>query len=180
MSHSHSHAHDHSHPLATERLVLREFVRQDKDCIYELLNTEGWLRFIGDRQIRSLEDAEYFITDRLTPSYRKHGFGFYAMLSKAHNKVIGMCGLVKREGLEHVDLGFAMLPAYTKSGFAFEASRSCITFAKNNLKLKTLAAICNTDNDASIKLLTKLGFKYVKQITLPNETTSLHYYELNL
>lgn len=173
-------SHSHSHPASTPRLVLREFVRQDKDFIYELLNTEGWLRFIGDRNIYSLKDAECFITDRLTPSYPKNGFGFYAVLSKLHNKVIGMCGLVKREGLEHVDLGFAVLPAFLKHGFAYEASISCIEFAKHSLKIKTLAAICHQDNEASISLLKKLGFKFIKTTTLPNETILLNYYELVL
>lgn len=177
---SHSHSHSHSHPSATERLILREFVKQDKDFIYELLNTEGWIQYIGDRNIRSLKDAEYFITDRLTPSYRKNGFGFYAMLNKQSNKVIGMCGLVKRDGLDHVDLGFAVLPNYTKNGFAYEAALSCIKYAKESLKLKTLAAITNTDNESSIALLNKLGFKFVKTIVLPNETTLLNYYELSL
>jgi RimJ/RimL family protein N-acetyltransferase len=173
-------SHSHSHPASTARLVLREFVRQDKDFIYELLNTDDWLRFIGDRNIHSLKDAEYFITERLTPSYRKNGFGFYAMLSKSHNKVIGMCGLVKREGLEHVDLGFAVLPEFLKNGFAYEASLSCIEYAKHSLKIKTLAAICNTDNVASISLLNKLGFKFIRTIALPNETNFLNYYELVL
>jgi RimJ/RimL family protein N-acetyltransferase len=173
-------SHSHTHPSATARLVIREFVRQDKDFIYELLNTEDWLRFIGDRNIHSLKDAEYFITEKLSPSYRKNGFGFYAMLSKSHNKVIGMCGLVKREGLEHVDLGFAVLPKFLKNGFAYEASLSCIEYAKNSLKINTLAAICNTDNVASIALLNKLGFKFIRTIILPNETTLLNYYELVL
>ncbi len=176
----HSHAHIHTHPNATERLVLREFVRQDKEFIYEMLNTEEWKRFIGDRNISSLKDAENFITDRLVPHYRKNGFGFYAMLSKAHNKVIGMVGLIKRDGLEYVDLGFAVLPKFTKNGFAYEGSLSCMEFAKHALKLDKLAAIANTDNQASIQLLSKLGFTYVKQLTLPNETTLLNYYEIDL
>lgn len=178
MGHSHSHA--HTHPNATERLVFREFVRQDKEFLYEMLNTEEWKRFIGDRKINSLRDAENFITDKLIPFYRKNGFGFYAMLSKANNKVIGMVGLNKRDGLEFVDLGFAVLPRFTNKGFAYEGALSCIDYAKNALKLHKLAAIANTDNTASIKLLTKLGFKYVKQLTLPNETILLNYYELEL
>lgn len=170
----------HSHPKATERLILREFVKQDKDFIYELLNTEGWLRFIGDRNIRSLKDAESFITERLIPSYKKNGFGFYAVLSVENNKVIGMCGLIKRDGLHHVDLGFAFLPKFANKGYAYEASVSCINYAKDKLKLKTLAAICNTDNERSVSLLKKLGFDLKQTMQLPGETTELNYFELNL
>jgi len=170
----------HSHPAATARLVLREFVKQDKEFIYELLNTEGWLRFIGDRNIRSLRDAEVFITDRLMPSYKKNGFGFYCMLSIETNKVIGMCGLVKRDELDHPDLGFALLPEFANKGYAYEAAVSCVNYATNKLKLKTLAAICNTDNERSALLLKKLGFELRRTIVLLGESTELNYFELNL
>src|SRR6187549_3768173 len=98
--------------LETDRLSLREFVLDDAAFLLSLLNSPGWLKFIGDRGVHTIEDARKYIAERLVSSYRTFGFGFYVVTPKDEDIPIGMCGLVKRDTLEDVDIGFAFLPEY--------------------------------------------------------------------
>jgi RimJ/RimL family protein N-acetyltransferase len=103
----------------TDRLNLSELTQEDAAFMLELLNSPGWLKYIGDRGVRSLEDAANYILGRIVPSYRKNNFGFYLVKLKDGNVPIGICGLVKREGLEHIDIGFAFLPGYEGMGYGY-------------------------------------------------------------
>lgn len=149
----------------TERLKITKFSIKDAPFFMDLVNSPNWIKYIGDRNTKTLEDAEKRITEGHLKSYKDYGFGFYKLLLKTeNNKPIGTCGLIKREELEEVDMGFAFLPEYEDKGFGFEASVEIIKLAKNNFNLKKLLAITNTDNKNSIKLLEKLGFTYEQKI----------------
>lgn len=167
--------------IETERLILKEFSSEDGEFIQKLLNTPGWLKYIGTRSINTIEDAVNYIENRIQKSYTESGFGFYFIELKSSSIKVGMCGLVKRESLDDIDIGFALLPQFEGNGYAFEASEGVMKYAKDNLNLKKLAAITVPYNTSSIKLLEKLGMKFEKLINLPGdpETLMLYSKELN-
>jgi len=148
----------------TERLVLREFEPADAVFLQELMNTPGWLAFIGDRGIKTPEDAGNYITDRLQPSYGKYGFGLYLVALREGNTPVGMCGLVKRDMLEETDIGFAFLPQYAGKGYAHEAALAVLRYAALELGLQKIVAITVPDNTRSIHLLEKLGLVFREMV----------------
>lgn len=150
--------------LKTERLLLREFIIDDGPFIISLLNSEDWLRFIGDRNVRTAEDATGYLQKGPLHSYKVHGFGLWAVTTLTDNALIGMCGLLKRDYLEHPDIGFAFLPGHQGKGFGFEAADATLTYASSTLQLSCVAAITSKDNVRSIGLLEKLGFQFVELI----------------
>ena len=166
--------------LETERLRLREFIEADYVFVLQLLNTKGWLDFIGDRGVKSEEDAKNYITSRLMEGYKTFGFGFYLVELRDFKTPIGMCGLVKRSGLEDVDLGFAFLPEYEGKGFAKESSEEIINYAKNSLKINQLAAITVPKNLKSIQLLKRLNFEFEKIVQLENDKEELMLFKLRI
>lgn len=159
--------------ISTSRLELTEICETDASFILELFNTPSWLKYIGDRNLRTEEDAKNYIINRLIPSYKLFGFGFYLTRLKEKNVSIGICGIVKRDFLEHVDIGFAFLPQHEGKGFGFESASAIMDYAKNKLNIKTIAGITNSDNKSSIALLEKLGLRFNKMIILPNETEKI-------
>jgi len=144
--------------LETPRLALRRFTREDADFILELVNDPSWIRFIGDRGVHSLEDARRYLEAGPMRHYEKHGFGLWAVERKPDGERLGMCGLVKRDQLAHVDLGFAFLPRHRTRGYARESAKGVLAHARDALRLTRLAAITMPANDASARLLGKLGF----------------------
>jgi len=164
--------------LETERLCLREFVEDDYAFVLQLLNTKGWLDFIGDRGVKSEVDAKNYITGRLMEGYKTFGFGFYLVELQDNKNPIGMCGLVKRSGLEDVDLGFAFLPEYEGKGYAKESSEAVINYAKNSLQINQLAAITVPKNLKSIQLLKRLNFEFEKIVQLENDKEELMLFKL--
>ncbi len=150
--------------IVTERLVLRQVNINDADFILDLLNSKGWLQFIGDRNVRSLPDAEKYIADRIIKSYIDHGLGLYLVELKTSGTAIGLCGLIKRDTLDDIDIGFAFLPEYNGFGYAFEAAISTLQFAFESLEINRLVAITTPDNINSIKLLEKIGMQFEKKI----------------
>ncbi|MEN9521858.1 MAG: hypothetical protein RL065_235 [Bacteroidota bacterium] len=163
--------------LQTSRLIIREFSTQDAQFIIKLLNTDGWLKYIGDRNVHSADDALKYI-HKLNSYSIENGFGFWAVELKSTKNLIGLCGLIKRDELKHIDIGFAFLPIYTNQGFAFEAAQATLSFAYEQLKLDTIAAITVPANVSSIKLIEKLGLKFKSEILIDDEL--LNYYEKNL
>jgi len=161
--------------LETERLFLREFNVEDAQFVLLLLNEPSFLRFIGDKKVRSLDDARQYILSGPVASYERNGFGLYVVELKHSHVPIGMCGLLKREELPHADIGFAFLPDFWNKGFAFEAAAAVLHDARERLKLNQILAIVNPDNESSIKLLERLGLRFerikddVKLYALPNE-----------
>lgn len=148
--------------LDTARIRLRKFTLDDADFIIELLNAPGWLRFIGDRNVRSVSQAITYLKEGPMKSYTDHGFGLYLVERKDPAAAIGMCGLLKRDSLEHPDIGFAFLPKYTGNGYAVEAAQATLLYAQEHLKISTVAAITKADNQKSIRLLESIGLKYVR------------------
>ena len=149
----------------TERLIISKFTLDDAPFFLELVNTPHWIKYIGDRHVKTLEQAKQRIAEGHLKSYNTHGFGFYIIhLKLENNKPIGTCGLIKRDSLEHVDIGFAFLPDYEKKGFGYESSQAILHLAKDQFKLKTVCAITLPTNKPSIKLLEKLGLSYQKRI----------------
>lgn len=159
--------------LETEHLHLRKFEEQDAEFIFRLLNSPGWLEFIGDRNIKTLEDARYYILNGPMYSYNKFGFGSYLVQLKNTHTPIGMCSLLKRDTLDHVDLGFAFLPEYTGKGLAYEAASATLNYAKKQFGINTMTAITIKKNNSSIRLIEKLGFTFEKKIIFPGEKEEL-------
>jgi RimJ/RimL family protein N-acetyltransferase len=155
--------------ITTERLIIREFEKKDSAFIFKLLNTEDWLKNIGDRSIRSIDDAEAYIVNKLQKGYQENGFGMYA-LSLQDETLVGMCGLVKRPHLDHPDIGFALLPEYYTRGFAEESAIAILTYAKEKLLLQNILAICVPSNQRSIHLIKKLGMRFIEKISEENGT----------
>ena len=155
--------------LETERLKLRELSPDDAEFILLLLNEPSFLRFIGDRGVRNLDDARQYILNGPVASYQKNGFGLYLVQLKPNDTPIGMCGLLKRETLPDVDIGFAFLPEFWNKGYALESATVVMSYGKDVLKLPRIVAITNKDNVASAKLLEKLGLVFDRLINLPGD-----------
>jgi RimJ/RimL family protein N-acetyltransferase len=152
--------------LETDRLILRRFTVGDAQFILTLLNEPSFLRYIGDKKVRKLEDARQYILNGPIASYEKNGFGLYLVELKEPTMPIGMCGLLKREELPDPDIGFAFLPAVWGKGFASEAAAAVLKDAHQKLRLERILAITSLDNDASIKLLEGLGFTFQRAIKM--------------
>jgi RimJ/RimL family protein N-acetyltransferase len=147
--------------LETERLTLRELDREcDAAFVKELLNTPKFLKYIGDREVRTIEEAGDFIEHRYAASYREHGYGLWAVDLKKNGTPIGICGFVRRETLPGPDLGFAFLPDYERQGYGFESAEAVMKYGRERLGMADVWAITSIDNDASGSLLEKLGFAY--------------------
>jgi RimJ/RimL family protein N-acetyltransferase len=159
--------------LETERLVLRQLTLEDAPFMLQLVNEPSWLRFIGDRGVRTLEDARRYLQEGPLASYARHGFGLYLTELKPSGAPAGICGLIKRDSLEDVDLGFAFLPRYWGRGYATEAAAAVVGLAFSALGLERLVAITTLDNASSIKLLEKLGMRREESVELPGEGAPL-------
>jgi len=159
--------------IETERLTLRKLSVEDAPFILRLVNEPSFLQFIGDKGVRNLEDARQYILNGPVASYAQNGFGLFLVQLKANQVPLGMCGLLKRETLEDVDIGFAFLPEFWNKGYAFEAAAVVLSYAKDVLKLPRIVAITNKDNDASGKLLEKLGFHFDRLIKLSDDKAEL-------
>ena len=155
--------------LETERLVLRRLSAADAEFILELLNQPSFLQYIGDKGVRNTEDAVRYIQTGPQASYERFGFGLYLVELKDSEVPIGMCGLLKRETLPDVDVGFAFLPAYWSQGYAFEAAAAVMNYGRAALGLRRIVAITTLDNAASIKLLEKIGLRFERLIKLAED-----------
>lgn len=149
----------------TNRLLISKITLKDATFFLELVNSPGWLKYIGDRKIRSVKDAKAYLQKGTLKSYVDFGFGFYKLLLKEKDNIpIGICGLIKREQLDDVDIGFALLPEFEGKGLGYEASVSVLQLAKDKFGLEKIVAITLPNNKSSIKLLEKLGLTYQKGI----------------
>ncbi len=155
--------------LETARLRLRHLEAGDAPFIVALLNDPDWLRYIGDRGVRSEEQAVAYIQNGPARSYAEHGFGLYLTELKHGDEAIGLCGLIKRDFLPDVDLGFAFMPPFRGAGYAFEAAAGVLRDAVVRLGLRRVVAITARDNERSAQLLQKLGFRVEGLIPYPGE-----------
>ncbi|HLM02463.1 MAG TPA: GNAT family N-acetyltransferase [Pyrinomonadaceae bacterium] len=155
--------------IETERLLLSEINESDAEFVLEILNEPGWIQNIGDRGVRTIEDARRYIVDKLAAGYERNGFGLYLVELKETGASAGMCGLVKRDSLADADIGFAFLERFQSKGYAFESAAAVMDYARNKLGLKRILAIVAPGNRASIKLLEKLGLGFERMIKMPGE-----------
>ena len=164
----------------TERLIIQQFTLNDAPFILELLNSESWIKYIGDRKIRTIEDAEKYLLNGPIKNYSAIGFGLSLVKTKKENISIGMCGLIKRDTLKDVDIGFAFFPQYEGKGYGFESASAVMKNAKDVLKLNRVVAITVNYNHSSIKLLERLGMILEGNIYMPGDTEELMLFGINL
>jgi RimJ/RimL family protein N-acetyltransferase len=155
--------------LSTDRLLLREFEPSDDAFLLRLLNEPSWLRFIGDRGVRTLEDARRYVENGPRASYARNGFGLWCVVPKESGASVGMCGLVRRDTVPGVDLGFAFVPEAWGKGYARESADAVLAHARDVLGLPRVLAITSPDNDASIRVLERIGMRTEGTIRLPDE-----------
>jgi RimJ/RimL family protein N-acetyltransferase len=159
--------------IETERLTLRKLTIDDAAFMLGLLNQPSFIQFIGDRGVRTLEDARNIIQTRYMAAYERLGFGIYLTQLKESQTPIGICGLVKRNGLDDVDIGYAFLPQYWSQGYASESASAVLAYARNTLGIRRILGITMPDNIGSIRVLEKAGLKFERMIQLPGEKTEL-------
>jgi len=159
--------------LETTRLRLRRLTADDADFIRRLLNEPSFIRYIGDRGVRTLADARKYMREGPMDSYERYGFGLYVVEIKDGQTPAGICGLLKRDSLEDVDLGFAFLPEFWRHGYAREASAAVLDDAQARGFTRVLA-ITTPDNAGSIRLLLKLGFRFDRTLRHPEETSEVN------
>jgi RimJ/RimL family protein N-acetyltransferase len=159
--------------IETERLVLTHLADRDAEFIRGLLNEPSFIRYIGDRGVRTADDARRYIQDGPVAGYARYGYGLLRVGLKADDTPIGICGVLKRDTLPEPDLGFSLLPAWWSKGYANEAASAVIQQARGPLRLGRILAITSVDNESSIRLLGKLGFQFERMIRLGDDTTEL-------
>ena len=165
--------------LETERLALRRLTADDAGFMLGLLNQPSFIRFIGDRGVRTTDDAREYIRGGPAKSYERNGFGMYLVELKEAAVPIGICGLLKRETLDDVDVGFAFLPAYWSRGYALESARAVLSYGKDVLGLKRVVAVTSLDNGSSIKLLEKLGLRFERLIRMSGDDSELRLFAID-
>ena len=153
--------------IETERLTLRWMTVEDAEMVLELVNDPDWLRYIGDRGVRTLADAQAYILTGTVAMYNRLGFGLYLAERKPDGAPMGICGLIKRDFLADVDLGFAFLPAFRAQGYAYESAAAVMEYARDTLGMHRLLAITSLDNERSGRLLERLGFRLEGVIPVP-------------
>ena len=159
--------------LETERTILRQTVASDGEFILDLLNQPSFIKYIGDRNVRTVEQAREYIESRFTESYRKFGFGMWAVELKDSGTPIGICGFVKRDTLPDADIGFAILPQFEGKGYALESAVGVMGYGGDVFQFKRVLAITTKDNESSGRLLGKLDFKFERLIVLNDEELKL-------
>lgn len=165
----------------TKRLIISKFTLEDAPFFIELVNTPKFKKYIGDRKVQTIEQAQERITNGHLKNYAQLGYGFYKLLLKEeNNKPIGTNGLVKRDTLELPDIGFAMLPEYENKGFGYESSLAILKLAKEKFNLKKIGAITLEHNVNSIKLIEKLGLTYEKKVKPFEDDAELLLFAKNL
>ncbi len=166
--------------LETERLLLRQFSTEDAVFILALLNDPSFIRNIGDKGARTIDDANSYILNGPVASYAKNGFGLYLAKLKETNESIGMCGLIKRDTLEDVDIGYAFLPRFWSKGYAVESALAVKEYAKNVVGLNRIVAVTDPENEGSIRILEKIGLQFERMVKLSDDDIELKLFAANL
>ena len=159
--------------LETKRLILRQLTEDDAAFILQLLNEPSWIQYIGDRGVRTLDDAQRYIKNGPVAMYARHGFGMFLVTLKEDETPVGLCGLIKRDTLDDVDIGYAFLPDYWGKGYAVESAEATMQFAEQVHKLKRVVAITLRENKSSVTLLKRLGFHFERTIHLGDDPDEL-------
>jgi RimJ/RimL family protein N-acetyltransferase len=159
--------------LETARLALREFDAHDAEFVLRLVNEPSFLRYIGDRGVRTPDDARKYIADGPVAGYARDGHGLMRVERKSDGASLGMCGLLKRDALPEPDIGFSFFPEYWSQGYALEAASAVMRHARDTLAIGRILAITTRDNASSMRLLDKLGFRFERMIALGTEELRL-------
>lgn len=159
--------------IETGRLRLREFTPEDAAFVLRLLNEPSFLRYIGDRGVRSLDDAKRYIADGPVAGYERFGYGLMRVERKSDGATVGMCGVLKRDALPDPDIGFSFLPEHWSQGYALESARAVMRHARESLGLGRIVAITTQDNEPSMRLLEKLGFRFERMLPMGDEELQL-------
>ena len=162
--------------IQTERLLLSRLSYADCEFIVELVNEPSFKRYIGDKKVRSHEDARKYLRNGPIGSYARHGFGMFLVRDKSDNTPMGMCGLVKREEFDVPDVGFAFLQRFRANGYALESAIAVLEYGKNILQLPRIIAMVDPDNEASIRLVEKLGMTFASMVRMPGESQDINMY----
>ncbi|WP_090955372.1 GNAT family N-acetyltransferase [Paenibacillus sp. OK060] len=162
--------------LETDRLNLRWLSPDDGEFMLELLNDPSWLEFIGDRGVRTVEGAREYILNGPVEMYNRLGFGLFLTERKADGVPVGICGLIKRDSLEDVDIGYAFLPQFWGNGYAYESAAATLDHGRTVLGFDRIVAITSSNNQKSAKLLEKLGLKFEKMIRFSDDAEELRLY----
>jgi ribosomal-protein-alanine N-acetyltransferase len=165
--------------LETPRLTFAPFTLDDAPFILDLLNQPSFLRNIGDRGVHTLADARAYIANGPVKSYAANGFGLWRVGLKPAEPPIGMCGLIRRPGLQDVDIGYAFLPPYWGAGYATEAAAATLDYGLRVVGLARIVGIVNPDNTPSIRVLEKIGLQFDGLLTLPGESTPVKVYAIS-
>ncbi|HEX6044486.1 MAG TPA: GNAT family N-acetyltransferase, partial [Pyrinomonadaceae bacterium] len=152
----------------------------DAQFVLALVNEPSFVRYIGDKKVRTLDDARQYIQNGPLASYERNGFGLYVAELKTSHTPVGMCGLLKRDELPEPDIGFALLADFRKQGFGLESARAVLSEARESLHLQRILAITSLDNDASIALLQRLGFRLDRIVRLSPEAEELKLHAVDL
>ena len=166
--------------LETDRMILRHFADEDAGFILELLNEPSFIQNIGDRKIRSQDGAKLYIKNGPLASYAQHGFGLYLVALKETGESIGMCGLIKRNTLDDVDIGYAFLPRFWSKGYAVESALAVKNYGRDVIGLKRIVAITDPQNAGSIRVLEKIGMKFEKMVKLSEDDFELKLFAVDL
>lgn len=150
--------------LETDRLVLRRLTLDDAEFIFRLVNDPSWLRFIGDKNVHSLDDARRYLREGPLDMYERYGFGLYCVQERDSGTAAGTCGLLKRDTLPDADVGYALLPEFRGKGYAFEAASAVLEHGNRVFGLKRILAITSLDNESSIRVLEKAGMKFEREM----------------
>lgn len=166
--------------LRTERLVLRWLTEDDADLMLDIWNDPEFIRHVGDRGIRTLDEARQAMREGVLELYRKYGYGPFLMVTAGDGARLGICGLFKRDNLEDPDIGFGLLPAHRREGYVYESAKAVTEYARDTLGLERLSAIVSPENTASVRLLEKLGMERKGPIRMPGEDEDILLYEIDL
>jgi RimJ/RimL family protein N-acetyltransferase len=166
--------------LETDRLLLRHFTASpgESEFALRLLNEPSYLQYIGDKGVRTLEQATTYLLEGPIKSYHLHGHGLYLVVLKNSLQPVGICGLLRRDQFPDADLGYAFLPEFWSQGFAYESASAVLDYGKRTLKLPKIIALVSPANSPSIKLLKKLGFTYLEQVKMEPHGSDAAVYEL--
>jgi len=165
--------------LETPRLRVRELQLDDAAFILDLVNQPSWLRNIGDKGVRTLADAENYIRTGPMAMYARHGFGLYRLELRDSGVAIGMCGLIKRDNLDDVDVGYALHPDYWRQGYASEAVTATLAWGHTRFGLRRIVAIVSPHNEESIRVLERAGFAFEKMIQMSPDAEPIKFFGRN-
>lgn len=162
----------------TDRLLIKPTSVGDAEFIYQLMNTPKFTKYVGDRNIKSIEDAENYICIKMLPQLNELGYSNYSLIRKSDDSKVGTCGLYDRDGLDGIDIGFGLLPEYEGLGYAYEATNRLKKAAFEEFEIEEIKAITSKENISSQRLLEKLGLEMTGTIKLPNEDDELLLYKI--